>query len=343
MANAEQAKKFVLDCMDVDEVAFMRGSPGVGKSAIVRAIAEERNLLVRDIRLSQSDPTDLNGFPRITEEGKATYAPMDTFPLETDDFPTKADGSAYDGWLLFLDEFTSAPPSVQAAAYKVLHEKEVGMYKLHPSCAIVCAGNKESDNAVVYQQSTAIQSRVIHFELNTDPKKWDEWAVSAGVHHTVRDYVKYKPQMLNNFDPEHTDDTFACERTWEKVSKFMHLWGGQIPASKVTLLSGTIGKGVANEFFQFTKIYKDLPTLGQIAADPKGTRVPKEPGTLYAITGTIAAHVTVKEISPVVEYVSRFPLEFQVICLQEVIQKDASMTADPAMKAWIKTNMKRLF
>ena len=41
-------------------VPLIKGSPAIGKSAIVHAIADQYKLKVIDLRLSQCDPTDLN-------------------------------------------------------------------------------------------------------------------------------------------------------------------------------------------------------------------------------------------------------------------------------------------
>jgi hypothetical protein len=335
--DAVTAKEYISDCIECGLVPFIKGSPGIGKSAIIKGIAKDFSLKVIDMRLSQCDPTDMNGFPRI-DGIHATYAPMDTFPLESTPLP-----KGKEGWLLFLDEFNSAPLSVQAAAYKLVLDKEVGQYRMHPNVVVVCAGNLETDNAIVNTISTAMQSRVVHIELHSNHEQWDAWAAKADIHHFIRDYIKYKPETINNFDPEHTDNTFACERTWEFASNLIKQWGGIIPVAKVALLSGTIGKGIANEFFQYTKVYKDLPTVAQIAANPKNTKVPQDPGTLYAVTGTIAANVDSTIIGPVMEYINRLPLEFQVITLKELIAKDPAFSADVEVKKWIKKNMSNLF
>lgn len=99
-------------------VPLLVGSPGCGKSEIVYQIAAEFNLLVIDLRLAQCDPCDLAGFPSI-EGGKADYVPMKHFPIVGDPLPAKYDSEGnvighYDGWLLFLDEITSASPTIQA-------------------------------------------------------------------------------------------------------------------------------------------------------------------------------------------------------------------------------------
>jgi len=58
--NIQTAKQHIIDCIRVGLVPMIHGSPGTGKSAIIREVAEEFNLKLIDFRLSQCDPTDLN-------------------------------------------------------------------------------------------------------------------------------------------------------------------------------------------------------------------------------------------------------------------------------------------
>ena len=82
------------------------GPPGVCKSQIVRQIAETHQAPVIDIRLSQMEPSDLRGIPmRVGEQ--VEWAIPSLLPDAT--------RHGVNG-ILFLDEITSAPPSVSAAA-----------------------------------------------------------------------------------------------------------------------------------------------------------------------------------------------------------------------------------
>lgn len=58
--NSKQAKDMLASILKARLVPMLGGSPGIGKSAIVKQIAEEFNLELIDIRLSYCDPTDLN-------------------------------------------------------------------------------------------------------------------------------------------------------------------------------------------------------------------------------------------------------------------------------------------
>ena len=108
--NPSKVKECVETCLKARLVPFIQGSPGVGKSEIVKQIADEYGLKLIDCRLSTMEPVDLNGIPWI-QEGKAKFNPYDIFPLESTPIP-----QGYQGFLLFLDEFNSASRATQAAA-----------------------------------------------------------------------------------------------------------------------------------------------------------------------------------------------------------------------------------
>ena len=132
---------------------------------------------------------------------------MDTFPIEGDAIP-----KGYSGWLILFDELTSAVPALQAAAYKILLDRMVGLHKLHKNVALMAAGNLETDNAIVHPMSTALQSRLAHLELVVDAMEWVNWAASNQIDHRITSYINFKPGNLYTFSPDHTDNTYASPR-----------------------------------------------------------------------------------------------------------------------------------
>lgn len=334
--NSVQARSMIINFIKAQLVPMIVGSPGCGKSQIVHGIAEEFNLKVIDLRLSQCDPTDLSGFPTIVGK-KATYAPMDTFPIEGDKLP---DG--YAGWLLFLDEFNSAPPAVQAAAYKIVLDRMVGLNHLHKNVAIVCAGNLETDNAIVQPMSTALQSRLVHLELSVDHKVWIDWATSNGIDHTITSYIEFKPGNLFSFKPDHVDSTYACPRTWEFANRLLKV----VPVDSkeaLPMLAGTLSEGIAREFLGFCKIHKQLPDIKQIVTNPTSIPMPSEPSILYALTGAISHHATLENFGKVMTFVSRMPVEFQVVCLRACIRRNRGLASHEALQKWLKDSSAELF
>lgn len=106
----KESRRFINKCLKAKVVPYLHSSPGIGKSSVYHQIAEGAKLAVIDWRGSAADPTDLNGFPDLSGE-YATYKPFDTFPTTSTPLP-----NGKNGWLLLMDEFSSAPRAVQAAA-----------------------------------------------------------------------------------------------------------------------------------------------------------------------------------------------------------------------------------
>lgn len=330
------ARELVIDCMNAGLVPLVKSSPGMGKSAIIHEIAKERNLKVIDIRLAQLDPVELNGFPNFVN-GKATYAPMDIFPTTDTPIP-----EGYDGWLLFFDELTSANRSVQAAAYKILLDNMVGQFNLHPNAFKVAAGNLSTDKAVVSNMSTALQSRMVHINMGMDHKGWVEWAIANGVDHRVIAYANFNDTHLYKFDPDHTDDTFACYRTWEFASKLIKNYPDEVPASKRALLAGTLSEGVGRDFFTFLEIYGKVVKLADVLANPGTLDLPDENGLKYATVSMLSNKITANNADKIIEYVTRMPHSFILLFIRMVYGADKSMVRVPEFAELIKSFKKHL-
>lgn len=348
--NYSQITKATIQAIKAGLTPYIEGSPGIGKSAIPVEICERFNLKLIDLRLSQCEPTDLLGFPSIDKAAnKASYVPMDTFPIKGDVLPLKTaevkdtQGNVvtpavyYSGWLLFLDELSHADRSTQKASYKLILDKKVGDVPLHSNVLVVAAGNKESDNAFVEPMSTALQSRLCHLDMEIDVNDWIEWALNSGIDHRITSYIKWKPKLIYTFKPNHTEKTYACPRTWEHLSKVIT----QIPIiskDDLPIIAGIVSESVAREFNAFCKLFTKIITADQIIANPHGIDVPSDPAVLYALTGSLAHNMTDVNCTSLMAFIGRLPMEFQVLTMREVVRRDKSIAKLQPIKDWRKAS-----
>ena len=352
-----QAARMVNKLCKVGLVPMIHGSPALGKSAIAKMVAKKNNLILIDLRLSQCEPTDLLGLPNINQTLKRSgYMPMDTFPLAGDELPIMLDekGSPvldsegnnvrYNGWLLFLDEFNSAERQTQAAAYKVILDRMIGMFHMHEKVFPLCAGNLETDGAIVEAMSTAMQSRLCHLEVYADQKEWCEWAITAGIDNRLISFIEYMPKYIYNFRPEHTDRTYSSPRTLEFAHKWLSGFDVTDDDSRPAL-AGILGHGVASELITFCKIYNDLPKMVDIIANPQGTRVPDdtERGMLFATCGAISHHATKDNVANLLEYVQRFPKDMQIVAGRMMIARNKELLSVKEMIVWYSAFAQYLF
>ena len=84
---------------------FIWGGPGIGKSAVVRQLAQALAVPLEDVRALLLDPVDLRGLPFLGSDGCSQWATPEFLPK---------DGTG----ILFLDELNAAPAMVQASCYR---------------------------------------------------------------------------------------------------------------------------------------------------------------------------------------------------------------------------------
>lgn len=337
-----QLPKLLESTLKAGLVPFISGSPATGKSEIAAQVAKTFNLKMVDVRLSQADPTELNGFPS-REGNKAAYIPMDTFPVEGDPLPLKEDGTAYSGWFVFFDELNSAPLGVQAAAYKIVLDRMVGQYKLHPNVAMAAAGNLQTDKAIVNRMSTAMQSRMVHFELVIHQPSWIKWAQENNIDYRIISFISFKPEILYTFQPDHNGNTYASPRTWEFTSRMIKPYEEEIPSEALPLIAGCIDTYAAHEFFTYAQIFPSLITIDQIKADPANIQMPIEPSVLYALSGALGVNLNPENADSLLQFIDRMDIEFQILTLQQALINNKELRRVPAIKAWRKKYAKELF
>jgi MoxR-like ATPase len=298
---------------------LLLGSPGVGKSAVVSQIAEEDGLEFIDERIGQRDAVDVRGVLNIVE-GKGVWT-------RPDFMPTKGKG------ILFLDEITSAPSLVQSACYQLVHERRIGEHKLPKGWYVMAAGNKDTDRAVVSRMSSALANRFAHINFEHDLEDWTEYALSHDFLTELIAFIRFRPELLFNFDPKKNEKAFATPRTWEMVSDVLKA-NGSLDVD-LEILTGIVGDGPAAELKGFLDIYRNLPDPAVILMSPDKAEVPEDPATLYAICGALAGKANDSTIANIVKYSNRLPEEFSVLLIKDCHSRDGSVAHTRAFIEWL--------
>lgn len=291
--------EFVTAALQCKQVPYVSGPPAIGKSQVVAQVADDANALMIDLRLSQMLSEDMTGLPERDEKrGKAIYLPFDTFPLEGDPIP---DG--YSGWMLFLDELSSATEEVLAAAYSIILDRMVGGKKLHPKCLVVAAGNRAADSAIARELPDTLITRMLPCEMTVSNKDWTYWAEHqhSGSNAAVVDFIKKNPKMLyapTKAKEREELETYPTPRGWEKVFAHVNMHekltqkteegvdaagvptgqmvtsGQAISAMCYNLMSAAVGVRAARSFKEEYDENIQLPYPWEIAQSPSSTRVP---------------------------------------------------------------------
>ena len=283
------------------------GPPGVGKSQGVRGIAKEieerthKKVVITDVRLLLFNPVDLRGIPTANEDRTlAVWLKPKIFQM---------DDSADTVNILFLDEISAAPPSVQAAAYQITLDRTIGEHKLPDNCIVLAAGNRVTDHSVSYNMPKALANRLCHFDISTDASSWHDWAVRNNIHPFVVGYIDFNPSALLRSDTAGADFAFPTPRSWEMVSNILNEVSEKIDAI-YPMIAGCIGYYTASNFKTWTDLYTEIPDMKTVF-DGKSAEVITSEELLIALRSNMVRyardHAACKYIDNSLKYACRLP------------------------------------
>jgi len=303
---------------------FVWGAPGIGKSSIVKQIADTLEIGFIDLRLSLMDPTDLKGIPFYdATQHRALWAPPEFLPKE---------GSG----ILFLDELNSAAPSVQASAYQLILDRKVGEYELPEGWAIVAAGNREGDRGIVYKMSAPLANRFVHLDMDIDVNDWRRWAYLSGIDERIIAYISYKKEALFSFDPLLNEKSFATPRSWEFVHKVLS--SKLEPSLLLETISGAIGRGHGVDFLSFINVAEVLPDIEKILQEGEAQQC-DDVEVLYAlVSGLVSAYMRDQSegaLENLLHYSLSMKSEFAVLLVQDLQRNGVEMEHSQNFTAWV--------
>jgi hypothetical protein len=324
--NSEQITQTIKICGEAGVPLLIHGSPATSKSSLVKQFAEDNQLHLIDIRLSQSDITDLRGLPNVMgTSGKSEFLPPVEFILEGDEIPDNKEGV-----LLLLDELGACSPAIQVSAYKIILDRQINEHNLHPNTVIVGTTNLLTDRAVVIPMSTALRSRMTHVTLEVNVDAWLKWASLAGIEPSIRAYIDFRRKNLYNFKPD-VEGSYANPRSWEFVSNILQNSKGEPVVEEI--ISGLVGKGVAREFMKFNSI--KMPSVSDLMGNPSTVKLPTKIDEIYAFSGLLISIGEELSAMSEAEYkgtelsvnalkilLERIPREFKVLVVKQLLLGD---------------------
>lgn len=287
---------------------YLKGKSGIGKSDVIFQASE---LLgqhiddwqgVVDLRLSQMEPTDLRGVPTIVD-GRTVWARPDFLP---------SSGAG----ILFLDEISSAPPSIQAAAYQlILTPQDFGV---PAEWLVVCAGNSKSDRGVTFNIAAPLINRMTELSVETTLDDFLEYAVTKNIRPEVLSFLRDRPDMLHKFEPTNETKPFPSPRAWFAVSDKLAL--DLPPRARVELVNGDVGEEAGVSFEAHMRVYESMPRIDDIL-EGKDVPVPKDMNVVYCVAMGLATRVTKQTLDIAYDFIKKLPVEVQALIIKLTHQR----------------------
>ena len=260
--------------------SMLWGTRGVGKSSVVRQVAEHFNVPLIDLRLTTIEPVDIRGaIYADNEQHKTVWFPPEFLPTAD-----QREG------LLFLDELTAADQRLQISAYSLILDRRVGHYLLPDGWQVVAAGNASFHGAVSHDMGTALADRMFHFNVQTVIDAFLDHAVANDFAPEVMAYLKVRPDKLDDTQTQLANDHLigASPRGWEDISNVIRASISE--EAKRVFVQGRIGAANAAEFFGVLKeIQAGVDVVALLAAAPGDETAALLPSTLDGLYGMVYA------------------------------------------------------
>jgi hypothetical protein len=206
---------------------LLEGPTGVGKSEIIRRVAEQLGVGTTVLDLSLLEPPDLVGLP-IVKDGRTEYALPHVLPR----------GGA---GILLLEELNRAERYIQQPALQLLSARRLHEYELPPDWVCVATVNPQTADYHVTALDKALRARFLQVTVRADRASWLAWAQTKNLHPGVVALAHAHERLLEDVPP----------RTWTYASELLQAFtpaeledgalmrdalGGYLPAAWVEAL-----------------------------------------------------------------------------------------------------------
>ncbi|MGW4815939.1 AAA family ATPase [Kitasatospora cineracea] len=288
-----------------DLPVLLWGEPGIGKTAALTQLATELDLPLTTVIASVHEPSDFSGLPVIGDDPA-----VQGVPLAPPDWAVRLVRQGRG--LLFLDELSTAPPTVQAALLRLVLERRIGALQLPPGVRIVAAANPRGSAADGWELSAPLANRFVHLDWVHDAEvvvrglggvwpraelpRLDPERLPAAVEFARRavcGLLTVRPELTHRLPSAETrrGRAWPSPRSWEMTMRLL-AFGSAAGSSREVLsllVRGTVGDGPGLELLA-TVDRLDLPAPEDLLADPAAAVLPQR-GDLRqtVLDGVVAA------------------------------------------------------
>ena len=206
---------------------FLMGPPGIGKTAIVRQVAEELGIGLVSYSITHHTRQSALGLPKIVHKtyGDTEYDVSEYTMSEiiSSVYDVMADTGLKEG-ILFLDEVNCASETLTPSMLQFLQFKTFGKHKVPEGWMIVTAGNPIEYNRNAKEFDVVIWDRLKRIDVEPDFDAWRAYSYGTGIHASVITYLEAKRDSFFRIEETALGKRFVTARGWTDLSRIISIY-----------------------------------------------------------------------------------------------------------------------
>lgn len=234
---------------------YLEGAPGIGKTEIVRQVADELGIGFVSFSITHHTRNSLLGLPVISnlECGKYTEYTMSEIIAAVIE---KEEQGEKEGVLL-LDEFNCASETIMPTMLAFLQTRNIGKYRLPEGWSVVLCGNPSSFNKSARRFDAAILDRVRKMSVDYDVKDFLDYAQEQEFHSSIIEYLKINRFNLYRCGMDRDDEEVVTCRGWENLSHAIKTYEYlEMDISEKLITQYIKSVEVAHSFYSFYTLFQ---------------------------------------------------------------------------------------
>lgn len=206
---------------------FMMGAPGIGKTAIMKQIANELDVGLVSYSMTHHTRQSALGLPYIVDKvygGEQFKVSEYTMSEIIASVYEMIEVSGHKEGILFLDEINCVSETLAPSMLQFLQEKKFGGHVVPDGWIVVTAGNPPEYNNSVREFDIVTWDRLKRIDVTPDYDAWREYAVNSGVLPVVISYLDNIKSNFYSIESTVAGKRFVTARGWSDLSTIIALY-----------------------------------------------------------------------------------------------------------------------
>ncbi len=206
---------------------LLMGPPGVGKTQIMRQIAQEVGVGLVSYNITHHTRQSAVGLPMISKknyDGKEFSVTEYTMSEIIASVYEAMEQTGLREGILFIDEINCVSETLAPTMLQFLQCKTFGNQSVPQGWLIVTAGNPPEYNKSVREFDVVTLDRMRRLDILPDLTVWRQYAHAAKVHPAILTYLELHPEYFYRITQDVDGMQFVTARGWEDLSALLSVY-----------------------------------------------------------------------------------------------------------------------